>query len=212
MTDRRLLEQACASIDAAKPDVLLLGGDFVSVRGSCVSELAPLLGAIRAPLGRFAVLGNHDLRADRACIVDALESAGIEILTNRHVRLPAPHDDVAICGLDDPIRGQPDPTTTMDEEARVKIVLMHAPDGVLDLGDREFDLALCGHTHGGQITLPGGDAIVVPSGELSRRYSAGVYRLDPDGGRALLVSRGVGCSTIPIRMFANPEVHVITVG
>ncbi len=115
-------------------------------------------------------------------------------------------------GLDDPIWGAPDAAAALEGADEIRIVLMHAPDGLLNLGDRHFDLALCGHTHGGQIHLPWGDAIVVPHGVLSRRHVAGFYRLGKQGERALLVSRGIGCSTVPIRLFAHPEVHLLTVG
>ena len=211
-TDRRVLESACETLAEARPDVLLLGGDFVSVRARYITQLAPLLRDIIPPLGAFAVLGNHDLRADRASLVRGLESAGVRLLTNEHVRLPAPHGDVLICGLDDPIHGKPDLEATLDGEDGVRVILMHAPDGLRQLGDERFALALCGHTHGGQIASPSGKAIVVPSGALSRRYLGGLYRLGDDGERALLVSRGIGCSTIPVRLFAPPEVHLITLG
>jgi uncharacterized protein len=92
-------------------------------------------------------------------------------------------------------------------------VLMHAPDGLLTLGGQHFDLAVCGHTHGGQIAF-GGVRPYLPYGKLSRQYSSGLYRLGPGGGRALVVSNGVGCSTIPIRTGARAraQVHLFTIG
>ncbi len=97
-TDARVIEQACERLAEAKPDVLLLGGDFVTVRAASIEPLASLLAAIEAPLGKFAVFGNHDLRANGRQLHDAIERAGIQLLANRNVRLAAPHDDIAICG------------------------------------------------------------------------------------------------------------------
>ncbi|MBC7671690.1 MAG: metallophosphoesterase [Polaromonas sp.] len=206
-TSARVLANACAALDALAPDVLLLGGDFVSVRADDIHALAPLLAKVHAPLGKFGVFGNHDLRANRGVLVDALAAAGVRMLVNEVVRLPAPHDDVRIVGLDDPIRGAPR-GEVLDAADGVRILLMHAPDGLLAAGNRHFDLALCGHTHGGQIVLPGGTMPYLPHGTLSREYPVGLFQLE--GDRTLLVSRGVGCSTLPMRFGCPAEIHVVT--
>jgi hypothetical protein len=187
---------------------LLLGGDFVSVRASYIDRLAPLLAAIDAPFGKFAVLGNHDLRADHRLVVTSLERAGIRMITNQHVTLAAPFEDVSICGLDDPTRGDPRADLALDGVDGTRIVLMHSPEGLTAIGDRQFDLALAGHTHGGQVAFPWGTPILVPGGHLNRVYCSGSFMLDEERPRWLLVSRGVGCSTIPLRVFAAPEVHL----
>ena len=88
---------------------------------------------------------------------------------------------------------------------------MHSPEGLLALGDRDFDLALCGHTHGGQVAFPSGRPVLIPGGELNRRYPSGLFQLSENGGRTLLVSRGVGCSTLPVRLFAQAEVHLVVI-
>jgi predicted MPP superfamily phosphohydrolase len=207
-THPRLLSDACTALAAFRPDVLLLGGDFVSVRASYIDRLAPLLGAIDARLGKFAVLGNHDLRADHQRVVDTLEREGIQMITNRHVTLAAPFADISICGLDDPTRGNPRADLALDGVEGTRIVLMHSPEGLTAIGDRRFDLALAGHTHGGQVALPWGTPVLVPGGHLNRVYCSGSFQLGASAPRWLLVSRGVGCSTIPLRAFAAPEVHL----
>lgn len=208
-TDERVLRAACEAIDALEPDVLLLGGDFVSVRANDIHVLAPLLATISAPLGKFGVFGNHDLRANRPVVADALRQAGVRILVNETVQLPAPHDDVTIIGFDDPIRGAPNGELLAGVDG-VRVLLMHAPDGLLAAGDATFDLALCGHTHGGQVVMPGGAILYLPHGELSRSYPGGSYRVGGGERRTLIVSRGVGCSTIPVRLLCGAEVHLIT--
>lgn len=208
-TDVRLLAGACDTLNALLPDVLLLGGDFVSVRAADIYPLAGMLAEIHAPFGKFAVLGNHDLRSNSRTVTAALEDAGVRVLDNEVARLSAPHNDVAIIGLDDPIRGYPN-GEIMDHVSGVRVVLMHAPDGLLAIGDRDFDLALCGHTHGGQIALPNGTMPYLPAGKLSRAYARGVYRLGDDEDRVLIVSQGVGCSTLPVRTWCASQVHIIT--
>jgi len=199
-----IFARALEAIRGEDPDIVLLGGDFVTVRGSYIRELVPMLAALDPPLGKFAVLGNHDLRANQATLSAGLADADVRVLSNSCVKLPAPFDAVTLCGLDDPIRGRPDAKSAMDGADGARVVIMHAPDGLLTLGDRRFCLALCGHTHGGQIALPGGRPIILPAGRLSRTYAAG--RFDLDRGRTLIVSRGVGCSTVPARLFASSEI------
>jgi predicted MPP superfamily phosphohydrolase len=207
-THHQLLVDACAQLSAFKPDIVLLGGDFVSVRASYIDRLGPLLAAIDAPLGKFGVLGNHDLRADYRSVVAELERAGVRMITNDRVRLPGHFDDITICGLDDPTRGDPRADLAMDGVEGTRVVLVHSPECLDAIGDRRFELALCGHTHGGQVALPWGQPVLVPGGHLNRKYCAGRFELECEGPRSLLVSRGVGCSTIPVRVFAAPEVHL----
>jgi predicted MPP superfamily phosphohydrolase len=207
-TPRPLLHRAIEALRALNADLLLLGGDFVSLRLSYFREIAGLLGRIRAPLGRYTVLGNHDHWAGAASVEAGLTEAGIEVLTNRHVTLPAPYGHVSVCGLDDHTSGYPDAVAALDGARPVRLLLMHAPSGLLDLAGRPFSVAMSGHTHGGQIALPGGRPVIVPHGALSRRHLAGRY--DLDGGRTLLVSRGVGCSTLPIRWNSPSSILSVT--
>jgi predicted MPP superfamily phosphohydrolase len=208
-TPPALLDAAVDALAAANADVVLLGGDFVGLTASAAPRLVSRLGDVPAPLGRYAVLGNHDYWTDASAIVALLEGAGIEMLTNRCVRLPPPFGGVMLCGLDDHTSGEPDAAAAFGEDGPVRIVLMHAPSGLLDIGGRHFDVALCGHTHGGQVALPGGRPLLVSHGRLSRRYTAGRY--DLGRGRTLLVSRGVGCTTVPVRLNAPAAITICTV-
>ena len=207
-TSHRSLERAARALADLEPDLLLLGGDFVSVRADDIARLAPLLERIPAPLGKLGVLGNHDLRANHPQVAAALERAGVSLITNRWIALPPPFDDLTICGLDDSRYGDPRAEPAMDGAPGRRIVLMHAPEALREIGDREFELALCGHTHGGQVVLPWGKPLLIPSGPLNHRYYGGEYELGPGGSRKLLVSHGVGCSTLPVRLFAAPQVHL----
>jgi predicted MPP superfamily phosphohydrolase len=209
-THPRLVAVACRALAEAEPDLLLLGGDYVSFHARHVDRLVPLLAAVHAPLGKFAVLGNHDLLGDDAYIVRRLADAGVRVLVNENVRLPAPHDDVWVCGLDNTEEGSPDADRAFAGADGTRLVLMHSPDGLRSLGDRTFAAAFCGHTHGGQFWIRG-RPLVNFAGPLSRKYlRGGVFHLGPDSGGVLLVSRGIGFGNLPMRRRADPEVHVCT--
>jgi uncharacterized protein len=207
-TNPAVVEAACATLASAAPDVLLLGGDYVTHDLGGLRALAAALGAVPAPLGRFGVLGNHDWWAGQAQVRHALEAAGVRILVNECASLPSPFEHVAICGLDDHGHGRPDAWAALGAASGIRVVLMHAPSGLLDIGAERFEVAFCGHTHGGQIALPNGRPLLVPQGALSRRYARGRFDLTP--GRTLVVSVGIGCVVVPWRLFAPPEVLVCT--
>ncbi|MBS2011738.1 MAG: metallophosphoesterase family protein [Deltaproteobacteria bacterium] len=209
-THPSLLEAAAAALHEERPDVLLLGGDFVFLSARYADRAAALVRDVRAPLGKWAVLGNHDLWADDRHITRALEAAGVRVLVNETARLPAPFDRVAVCGVDDPWTGSRDGRRAFEgaKADDFRILLAHAPAALLNIGDERFDLGMCGHTHGGHIALPGGIPIVVP-GPLSRRYPHGRFSLS--GGRTLIVSRGVGATESPFRWNADPDVRIIDV-
>jgi uncharacterized protein len=209
MTSNRVLDEAAVRLAAARPDLLLLGGDFVSLRTHYIARVIEQLAEIPASAGRFAVLGNHDHWAGGPEVTRALERAGIEVLTNANRRLGAPFEEVTVCGVDDHIAGYPDGDRAFAGASRTRLLLMHSPSGLLDISDHGFTIAFAGHTHGGQIALWKGYPVYVPHGQLSRRYCAGRFQLEPD--RVLLVSRGVGCSTVPIRWNAPAEVHLCSI-
>jgi predicted MPP superfamily phosphohydrolase len=203
-----LIEQACQRLQDARPDVILLGGDFISIRAEYADGLVAPLSALRAPLGVFAVFGNHDHWSGLDRVERALHQAGITPVNNQSFRLSPPFEDTLLVGLDDHTSGRPDATAPSWDRALTTIVLMHQPSGLLDVGERPFDVAFAGHTHGGHIVLPGGLAPVAPHGELSRQYRAGRY--DLPNARTLFVSRGIGHGALPFRVGAPSDVIVCT--
>jgi uncharacterized protein len=207
-TDPQVYSWLSRELARVQPDVLLLGGDYVSSQAKHVGVLCRILAQCAPPLGKYAVLGNHDLYTDHGHITRQLRSAGVDVLVNRHVSLPAPFDQVSICGIDDPWEGRVDAAATFRGAGPVRILLSHSPDGLQLLTGERFDLGLAGHTHGGQIALPDGSPIVTAGGPLSRRYSRGRFEITGNG--TLIVSCGVGCSTLPIRINADPELIVCT--
>jgi uncharacterized protein len=202
------IARACDAIAASEPHLVLLGGDFVGHRPRDIARVAARIAALVPPLGVFGVLGNHDNHTNPALVQRSLEDAGVRMLMNAAVRLPAPFERTRIIGLDDHASGEPDIRGIARDDSVSTILLVHQPSGLLDARGYRVDLALAGHTHGGQIVLPGGYAPITPSGALSRTYLAGEYAL-PHGG-VLVVTRGVGTSTVPFRWNAPADLRLIT--
>lgn len=205
-TGVRTLRRALELASEAKPDVVLLGGDYVFLDAQYIDEVTDLLESLEAPLGMYAVLGNHDLWADDRKIVAALESVGVEVLINRAVAV----GPIDIVGIDDPWTGKAEVERGYANVsgARPIIVFSHAPEVIEYLEDFRADAIICGHTHGGHVCLPGGRPVVM-FGEISRKYPSGEYELD--GNRRLIVGRGIGNTEMPVRLWAPPEVLVVDV-
>ena len=208
-TPHEVLDNAFALLAEARPDVLALGGDYVFLGAlhERVAELKRRVAAVPAPL-KVAVLGNHDFWARPERLADALSEIGVEVLINRALRLAAPHDDVAIVGLDDPVTGKV-AAGAVHQAADVphKLALCHSPDAIYALRGTDISLLLSGHTHGGAICLPGHRPILMPS-RAGRVYPFGRHQVD---GFTLFVSRGVGGSLLPIRTYAPPDVAIFTI-
>jgi len=203
------IREACRVLADAQPQLLLLGGDFVSFHARHVERVLRAIDEIRAPLGRIAVLGNHDLIVDDSYLVRRLAGIGVRTLVNENVRLPAPWDDLWVVGLDNTEQGTPDGPRALAGADGTRLILMHSPDGLTALADASFAVAFSGHVHGGQFVLPGGKSLISSKGPLSQRYLyGGVFELGPPGERVLIVSRGIGQGSLPMRFRADPEVHV----
>jgi len=189
-------------LQGLQPDLLLLGGDLTTSR---VSEMEPQraqFGALRAPLGVFAVLGNHDhYTGEPAAMRAFLEECGITVLHNRSVTIRRHDQTIALCGIDDLHHGEPDLEGALQnvDENGTTLLLSHNPDIFFEAARRGVSLVLSGHTHGGQIRIPGLPVLV----RMSRfRLDHGHYRTD---GSQLVVSRGLGVTGMPLRIACAPE-------
>lgn len=204
-THPSIFDEAFARLAEANADLVLLGGDYVFLNADRIDEIAKRLATLRAPLGIYGVMGNHDLWADDAAIARSLEGAGARMLVNERVEV-APH--VTLVGVDDPWTGLVPARPLFRADDAFRLVLVHAPEVMLLLRDDPFDLALCGHTHGGHVALPGNVPVLVP-GPLSRTFAHG--RHDVSDGRTLIVSRGIGSTEVALRTFADPDILVVDV-
>ena len=204
----KLLADVFAAIEHANADLLLLGGDFVSFHARYADSLVAPLSRIRPPLGKFAVLGNHDLLGDDEYILRRLTEAGVRTLVNENARLAAPFDDIWVCGLDDWDEGSPDADRMFAGADGTRIVLAHQPDALLVIEQRPFDVAFFGHVHGGQFLMRNREPAIRHRGPVSMLYMhGGVFHAGVNDA-PVLVSRGIGTSTLPARRHADPQVHI----
>jgi predicted MPP superfamily phosphohydrolase len=211
-THPALFDALTRELRRERPDVLLLGGDYVSFDAANIGELKDFLDAARAPLGTYAVLGNHDVWNGSAEVSAFLSASGAQVLVNRNVALPAPFERVSICGIDDPWTGEPSHEATFAGAGPVRIYLMHSPDGLWrhegESAGQRFSLGFAGHTHGGQVVRRNGAPYKQPSGPYSRQYHHGRFEIEGNG--PLFVSRGIGCAGVPLRVHADPELVICT--
>lgn len=211
------LERVVALTNALHPDIVALGGDYIQrarylqPRGSHRHLIAPgvaVLAGLHAPLGRFAVLGNHDRKESAMLTRRALADHGLVELTNTGVWLERGGSRLRLCGVDDWATGRPNlrnalGDTRLDDAC---LLLSHNPDFVEHIRDPRVDLVLSGHTHGGQIVLPFLGAPITAS-RYGQKYVRGLVQ---GPSARVYVSRGVGTIGPPVRFGAPPEVTLLT--
>lgn len=207
----RLVEET----NRLQPDLVVLLGDYViqDVAGGKFIEpeaTAECLSRLHAPLGVFAVLGNHDWWLDGERVGRALTSVGIKVLENDAARVVRDGHPLWVAGLADLWTRSPDTRKALaavndDGDAPV-LLLTHNPDVFPDVPAR-VALTLAGHTHGGQVNLPLVGRPVVPS-RYKQLYAYGHV---VEGGRHLFVTSGVGTSILPVRFRVPPEITLITI-
>ncbi len=209
-------------------DLILLPGDFAG-HAALASPLAPaevaaILARLSAPLGVYAVMGNHDWKDDPAARKArhhdtiwhrAFEAAGLPVLSNRSLRLSHHGTRLALAGIDSQRaygkrnrvgRGADDVEKALDgvPHDMFTILMAHEPD-IFHTADPRIDLTISGHTHGGQIR-PLDFPLVVPS-DYGRNYAYGHYQR---GDQSLVVSGGIGYSGPPLRLNMPPEITLVT--
>jgi predicted MPP superfamily phosphohydrolase len=206
------VERVAQLVDGEGPDLVALLGDYVDDEAAFAETVRPAdvaraLARIRAPLGRVAVLGNHDWRTGGERVRGALRDAGIEVLENEARLLRDARVPLWVAGLADATERVPDVVAALGAvpQDAALLVLSHDPDLFPRVPARAA-LTVSGHTHGGQVDIPLVRRWVIPS-RFGDRYAAGHVEED---GRHLFVTRGVGTSAWPIRFRSRPEIVVLT--
>jgi hypothetical protein len=204
LTQPALIQKAVRMANELKPDLVVMTGDFVWQKLEAIDELAPLLSGLDAKYGVFSTLGNHDYWLDAGVITSTLESAGLPVLINQGQSIRHGKGGIYLAGLDDGWSGRPDLDATIGGAAPDEpvILLCHEPDLADQFSrDGRIDLQLSGHTHGGQIRLPGIGALILPY--LGRKYDLGLYRINE---MLLYTNRGLGVISEPVRFNCPPEI------
>lgn len=202
------LRRLVGKINGLKPDIVLLGGDYVHRDPKYIEPCFEELKELEAPLGRFGVLGNHDHWESRDLTLKSMEDAGIMALDNRAVWINKGNGRIKIGGVGDLLEDVQDLTPTLDEveDGDFVILLSHNPDFFEHITTPRIDLVLSGHTHGGQVTFFGRWAPLIPS-RYGQKYRTGIIENEFS---KLIVTNGVGTITPPVRFFARPQINVIT--
>ncbi|MEG2388036.1 MAG: metallophosphoesterase [Clostridia bacterium] len=204
--------------NAQSPDVIVLGGDLAENERDEARLCARHLKNLRAPLGIYCVPGNNDYEAfggqyDRFRAM--LYASGVRLLLNERFTIPVEGGALVISGLDESKYGHPDQAVLdfAQGPGDFHLLATHSPWALDEvLGRAKVDLALCGHTHGGQVAL--GPLTALAMGYDLRALSSRKYFFmqgdhTVDGVR-VVVSRGIGCSLLPVRIGAPPQMHLVT--
>lgn len=205
------LDEVVRRTNETRPDLILIAGDLVIqdvVGGRFVApeDLAPVLGKLRAPLGVYAVLGNHDWWLDAPRVRRALEDSGLTVLEDRAIRIERGGAPFWLAGFSDYWEGPHDVAGTLAQvqDGAPVLAFTHNPDLFLDVPAR-VSLTFAGHTHGGQVFFPLVGRPIVPSlhGE---RFAIGHI---VEEGRHLFVTPGLGTSILPVRFLVPPEISIV---
>ena len=213
------IKAAIEIVNRLHPDVVVLTGDFVTVppfhhhfrygtRSSSAAEpCAQLLTQLQPRLGIVSVLGNHDVDADAPRIIGILDAHGLPVLRNRSIAVEQRGSRIWLCGLDSLSDGDPDIDLALQDvpSQELVILLVHEPDFADEAASHPVDLQLSGHSHGGQIWLPGIGAPWLP--KYARKYPRGLHRIGP---LTLYTNMGLGTIRLPVRLNCPPEVTLFT--
>ena len=198
----QVIAAAVSAVMAASPDVIILGGDYVTNRDRrFVQPAADALGGLSAPLGVFAVLGNHDDERDSTA---ALTAKGFAMLRDARTQISIRGETIDLAGLRYWTYRVDDITRVLRGASANLILIAHTPKRLLEAAALSVPLVLSGHTHGGQIVLPGVGAIAAREFPVVQ----GSARRD---NTTIFVTRGVGTIYVPVRVNCPPEVAILTI-
>ncbi|MGD8226320.1 MAG: metallophosphoesterase [Desulfobacteraceae bacterium] len=202
------------TVNHERPELVVLIGDFVDGGDRHSSEnvekesyVFEALKALKAPLGLFAVLGNHDHWTDARLVRKELSRIGVVVLDDRHV--PLEHG-LAVAGVDDFWEGPARPIKALGDLSRSTpvILLSHNPDVNMQLGeDRRVRLVISGHTHGGQIRIPLINR--APWVPCSKKYRGATGLIPETAHRWTFITKGVGTFFLPIRLACPPDIGIL---
>jgi predicted MPP superfamily phosphohydrolase len=193
--------RAVALVNDARPDLVVLGGDYVTFGDrTFVGPVAELLAPLNAPHGVFAILGNHDDDRDMPA---ALTRQHIQVLRDARTRLEVRGERIDVAGVRFWTRRPADIERVLRRAENPVLLLAHDPRRLNEAAALHVPAVLSGHTHGGQVVMPGIGALA------GRRFPvlAGLARKQDT---SLFVSRGIGTVYVPVRINCPPEVAIVT--
>ena len=212
MTHPDLIREMGRVLGEIRCDLLLVGGDYIFLEDEEMGLVVESLSAVSPPFGKFGVLGNHDRWIGRGSLRDRLESAGVRILVNEEARFSKGGSGHLLYGLDDVEWGDPSfKGLSPGTGTGVALLLSHSPEALSLEGCAGFDFAFFGHTHAGQIAPPFGRPLLPFKDRYSKQFPYGFYDIGEENGfLPMYVTSGIGCVWLPARVFARPEVVLVT--
>lgn len=205
-----LVEKAMEMATAENPDAICFGGDLITgwTRRTSLSEFLSIAKSVRAPLGVYAIMGNHEFHFGESDVMREFEGSNIRMLRNETVFLSRGRGRLPLLGLDNEFsQTWKAVRRNLEEIERYPdgIVLQHTPDLAPNLPPAFRGAMLSGHTHGGQIILPFVHQMMTAS-RFGLRYVSGLY---PVAQGVMYVTRGVGAVLVPLRIGCPPEVTIL---
>lgn len=210
--DLKDLAKVVDKINEIEPDIVVFTGDLIdraSTYEEPIEDVILLLSEIKAPLGKYAVYGNHDHGGGAHRVYpEIMKESGFTLLKNQVVPIPLAEGTINIMGIDDWLLGKSDLQGTLSqvEEDMFNILLMHEPDVVDLVASYPVDLQISGHSHGGQVRLPYIGTLITPPGAM--HYTHGLYQITEQ--LQLYVNTGLGNTRLPFRLMNIPEITMFT--
>jgi predicted MPP superfamily phosphohydrolase len=200
------LTKLAAYMQQIQPDMICFTGDLVEKHLEQLQKSVPVLSKLTAPLGKYAILGNHDYWIDPNAVVRTLTDSGFTVLINSHAMIERDGDRIYVTGLDDILYGNPNMEKSLEgiPENVFNILLAHEPDFADHASQYPVQLQLSGHSHGGQIRIPFYGHLITPP--MGSKYVDGINHV---GDLTVYTNRGIGTTGVPYRFSCRPEVTVI---
>lgn len=205
---RARLRSLVKRVNNLEADIVLLGGDYVYRSPEYIEPFFAEMKELKATYGIYGVLGNHDHLQGSNLTIQSMGLAGIELIDNRAVWIYKNGAKIKIGGVGDYLYGLQDlrPTINDVKNDDFVILVMHNPDYAEKITTDKIDLGFAGHTHGGQVTLFGIWAPLLPS-DYGQKYRTGIVEVS---GMELIISNGIGATYPPVRFFARPQIVITT--
>ncbi|BAQ11714.1 metallophosphoesterase ykue [Bacillus sp. OxB-1] len=201
------------------PNAIFITGDFIDSNRYDLERSLRLIEELQFVAPFYFVTGNHEIATnDVERIKEELEKLDVRVLSNESLYLQGVAGDlIAIGGIEDPLSKGSDDAKTVEEsiakafrdvpDSMFTILLSHRPEQLEKYAEAGIDLTFSGHAHGGQVRIPGLGGLISPGQGWFPRYTSGIHEQD---GSRMVISRGLGNSIVPIRLFNQPEIVVVT--
>ena len=217
-------EKLLVKIQELSPDIVVLTGDLVDSNHTNIEVALAFAEKVVASYPTYYVTGNHEdwlEESDKLELLEGLERVGVVCLADEYVEIKRGDSKITLIGLNDEglggiklkvteeTTGEPKFLTENEDTSGLQILLAHEPQYMENYTKYNVNLVFSGHAHGGQVRIPFIGGLVAPGQGLLPKYTEGVHEVN---GTTLVISRGLGNSIIPVRVFNRPEIVCVELG